>query len=815
MQDQISSLQSDLKNEHNKVESLREELRSAQLNPTASTAAPAASTPEMVKKRSFDQLVKEVDQCFAELGRQVQREAKHRQSIEQQMQQLELAMPEYGGGGGGSLSHKAEADIDKRLSKCEAAANELKKDVKKEKKKLEKLTSQHETSQKNQIDQKVIEETIQTILVDVVDELTENEARQFEVFDRRIKEIEEYNELAHQQHKVSDKKTNTELRRLAAIVNTGKTPVPVSSATQIEVPNTTANNDLRITINSIQEKLNIVEDQIDENDERLSKNVVSMKKEMEKFREDQTRVEKREKELDKRVDTLEKQVPTVPGRTVSHGSASVGAGGDTGTMRAQIRELESAQVRFKEELEKKIADWPKATTVAGESTISPAIAALNQKFIEVEVAVDALRTEVDTDRNRAENVRQDHTSKIRSIREELKSLKVKPKKKEAIKVIVSQDVNPVDDDDDSLEPVGPLLEPTKKLNDLTARLVKLEKESTKAPAQIGQTELMRELEMLSEENQRLWRSMTKFEEQLKAIALASHDDTDGNGAKPVQNHPTAPGALAAAINQLQTQITSGMPNEDLDERLRRIEREFVDRTERGTDRLWRHLSNLEEQMTRRHGETDDRLSVLETRPAPSPGDSGLESETPQSNEESKAEPETKPSPPVTVKAPSSRPVEVSRIWGEIGAIKAKMSELTGREILDIKKSLNTAAQRAEVRRLSLDIENMKFQSLKPLEERLDRLNDEMKKRKLERKPSVPSIEFQGRPGDGVSADELASFQAKLDKFQVNYLHANQLLYYLSSLVLLGSGIGTVCHQRKSRRAERRAGPIQGSVGGCG
>ena len=37
---------------------------------------------------------------------QVQREAKHRQSIEQQIQQLELAMPEYGGGGGNGISHK-------------------------------------------------------------------------------------------------------------------------------------------------------------------------------------------------------------------------------------------------------------------------------------------------------------------------------------------------------------------------------------------------------------------------------------------------------------------------------------------------------------------------------------------------------------------------------------------------------------------------------------------------------------------------------------------------------------------------------------
>ena len=124
---------------------------------------------------------------------------------------------------------KAEADLDKRLAKCEAAASELKKDVKKEKKKFEKLNNQVEATQKNQIDQKVIEETIQTILVDVVDELTENEARQFEVFDRRIKEIEEHNELAHQQHKISDKKTNTELRRLAAIVNTGIPGVDILS----------------------------------------------------------------------------------------------------------------------------------------------------------------------------------------------------------------------------------------------------------------------------------------------------------------------------------------------------------------------------------------------------------------------------------------------------------------------------------------------------------------------------------------------------------------------------------------------------------
>ena len=216
---------------------------------------------------------------------------------------------------------------------------------------------------------------------------------------------------------------------------------------------------------------------------------------------------------------------------------------------------------MKEHFEKRFDDLPKATQVKVAIRPFRSVAALNQKFIEVEVAVDSLRGELDAERNRAENVRSDHGAKFRSIREELKSLKVKPKKKADISVIVSQDVNPPDqdekDDDDEIKPVGPLLEPTKKINDLATRLMKLEKETAKQPVSMGQTEFMRD-EMLSEENQRLWRSMTKFEEQLKAIVAES--DSSG-GKKKVANHPTAPGALAAAINQLQTQITSGLPNE--------------------------------------------------------------------------------------------------------------------------------------------------------------------------------------------------------------------------------------------------------------
>lgn len=217
-----------------------------------------------------------------------------------------------------------------------------------------------------------------------------------------------------------------------------------------------------------------------------------------------------------------------------------------------------------------------------------------------------------------------------------------------------------------------------------------------------------------------------------------------------------------------------MGNEDLEERLRRIEKEFCDRTERGTDRLWRHLSNLEEQMTRRHGETDDRLSILEkdfTDITEKSITSGYAAppEVTTDDGETKEKVETLESEIKNLKSSSNRPrpVEVSKIWSEIGAMKAKLSEITGRDLLDLKKSLNTSAQRAEVRRLSLDIENLKHQNLRPIEEKVEKLGEELKKQKLEikSKPQKNVIEFTDRTSSDVSQVDLDGFNDKFEKFQ--------------------------------------------------
>merc|ERR1711990_1351190 len=133
---------------------------------------------------------------------------------------------------------------------------ELKKDLKKEKKRVEKLQVQGENQAKNQINQKMIEETIQTIMIDVVDELTENEARQFEIFNRRINENEEVIENTRQQRNIQDKEINSELRRLGAIIDTHKILKNQHSpdTTSVTVPNSTETDDLRITVGSMQEK---------------------------------------------------------------------------------------------------------------------------------------------------------------------------------------------------------------------------------------------------------------------------------------------------------------------------------------------------------------------------------------------------------------------------------------------------------------------------------------------------------------------------------------------------------------------------------
>ena len=73
MQDEIRQLQKDLKSERKRNDSLQEKIAAGGAPSSGSSFGQSGSkNTEYVKKRSFDQLVKEVDQCFAELGRQVQ-----------------------------------------------------------------------------------------------------------------------------------------------------------------------------------------------------------------------------------------------------------------------------------------------------------------------------------------------------------------------------------------------------------------------------------------------------------------------------------------------------------------------------------------------------------------------------------------------------------------------------------------------------------------------------------------------------------------------------------------------------------------------
>ena len=198
MSDEIKILQKELKAERKRNDALIDKM--AQLGATGiiPSATGGKNSSDFVKKRSFDQLVKEVDQCFAELGRQVQREAKHRQNIEETIDHIQHDTMNP------VESSKLDGNVEKRLIKLENSLAETRKDAKKERKKMEKSLSS--AQEPKQVDQKVIEDTIQTILVDVVDELTSNEARLYESVERRMKNLEETVEQTQNSRALADRK---------------------------------------------------------------------------------------------------------------------------------------------------------------------------------------------------------------------------------------------------------------------------------------------------------------------------------------------------------------------------------------------------------------------------------------------------------------------------------------------------------------------------------------------------------------------------------------------------------------------------------
>ena len=80
-----------------------------------------------------------------------------------------------------------------------------------------------------------------------------------------------------------------------------------------------------------------------------------------------------------------------------------------------------------------------------------------------------------------------------------------------------------------------------------------------------------------------------------------------------------------------------------------------------------------------------------------------------------------------------------------------------------------------MRRLNLDIENIKVEFVKPMEEKLQKLMEEFnKKRKQDQKSkSVTPLEItaitQGTTNTSISKDDMKEFEDKLEKFKEYWL----------------------------------------------
>ena len=110
------------------------------------------------------------------------------------------------------------------------------------------------------IDQQAIEDTIQTIMVDVVDELTSNEARLYESVERRVKNVEEVVEQSQNARSLADRKINNELRRIGVLVDSKKAK-DAETETDLTVNVPVASDDLRVTMGSMQEQARLLDEQ--------------------------------------------------------------------------------------------------------------------------------------------------------------------------------------------------------------------------------------------------------------------------------------------------------------------------------------------------------------------------------------------------------------------------------------------------------------------------------------------------------------------------------------------------------------------------
>ncbi|CAG5109609.1 Oidioi.mRNA.OKI2018_I69.chr2.g4129.t1.cds [Oikopleura dioica] len=622
MEHDLSDIRKEVKSERKRNEQLEARLHNFEsqqnsMNGMNRRTNSGQYSPELVKKRSFDQLVKEVDQCFSELGRQVKREAKGRANIEEQLDQIQ--------NNGNFPQPRNDPAMDQRIAKVEAALADLKKDTKKERKRIEKAL---EAQANSGPDMTAVEDTIQSIITDVVEELTTNEARLYESVERRMKDLEETVQSETTARSISERKANSELRRVSALVDAGKTGLRRNSSAEettktIDLP--LGVDELRVTVASLKEQLGLFEEESAEAKRQFDTSSASFKKDLEEFRKSLHKTENNEREVARKIEKIEKGLvgaqSAAPGRTVSIGPDT----GDVMSLKKQLKDLETKMDKIKAENEAS----PKSSL--NDNKISPAIAKMNEQV-----------NQVDADRNRLDNIRTESLGKIKAVREEVRLIKTCQPSSESkgpkVDVLVSQDVLKKAD----------ASEITKDdLERIFAKIEKLEAKNMTPGVSLGQTELMREFECLSDENQRLWRSLTKLEEEIKLGAKAGEECSDEN----------SPGALANAINQFQKQIGTPDLTGELEIRLKKIERELSEKTDRGTDRLWRHLSNLEEQITRRHGENDERLSKLEAIPNTDSRENASEISVATTSESSLTENKN------------------SQLWKEIGSLKAKMSEI--------------------------------------------------------------------------------------------------------------------------------------------
>ena len=735
---------------------IRGELRNMKPNREISITQPSEGSKRSLENR-FEQLVKEVDQCFGELGRQLQRESSARQElttklnssanggpsveIEEKISRIENSLKEhqkmlYSPGFRAGNFMKVSGDLD--LSKLFGELDKLNGKCNNQNGRLDdfgtKLRKIDQIEEKFNSDLKMIRARTVTLAEDIENIVSNHDHKlaNSEGLENRHEDLE----INIQDNTQAERKFEERPKQLRSKSMILEQQMLAESLGELK-------DNVHVIENQLEEKqtdLNIFKDQQSRLKENLHENIRTL-----------------EQKLNDRIDNILSQPPKMS-RTVSLGPDT----GDIKKIKSDITGLEEKLEHFKASIKPLVNEFRTG------NLMSPAMTALHDQLIQVKSETENLRKITGSNRQKSDATSHEVKIRLRTLQDEIERTQNRIDARNSmdtgdeIDVIIS-----VDGKKSQSEPtrqkiinkkLDSLAELEKKQEHFEILVLKkfdeLQRTSKNVqPVQqreekIKQWEYKGEIEDMSSELSKIWKILGDFRIELKRKELI-HED------------PSNIGALASAINeQMKTGKKGGMKRTqstdfdfsvDLGQRIEIVEKQI---NKLSTGKIWKAVEAVEDDQN----EIDKRLALVERKLIEVEDQSDVRSTFSASSRKSE-------------KRTKKLKEEVESLKHKTIILENMLTDLkhVNENFEESMKKAKSAATKGELKRLATEINEIKTKVMEPLTVKCSKMlvemarKEDMKTMKNQLKSLTEQIE-KISDGDTVNIEsQLAKVDSSLRK----------------------------------------------------